>query len=70
MIPALSDGWTLEDDFSGEKIENALFGMHPAKAPGPDGWSACFFQNCWKIIGDGVVDNCLNILNGGKSVAT
>lgn len=37
--------------------------MHPTKAPGPDGFSAIFFQKYWKIIGDQVVFSCLNFLN-------
>ena len=24
--------------------------MHPDKAPGPDGFTASFFQHCWEII--------------------
>lgn len=37
------------------KIRNALFSIHPDKAPGADGFSACFFQANWTTIGDAIV---------------
>ena len=33
-----------------EEIKRALFQMHPDKSPGPDGFSAGFFQNNWDIV--------------------
>lgn len=39
-----------------EKIEvqKAVFSIHPDKAPGPDGFSADFYQTFWDVIGDDV----------------
>ena len=36
------------------EIKRAVFAIHPDKAPGPDGFSACFYQSFWDIIGDDV----------------
>lgn len=36
---------------SSEEIRKAMFSIHPDKAPGPDGFSACFFQSNWDITG-------------------
>ena len=32
------------------EIKKALFTIHPDKAPGPDGFSACFFQAKWETV--------------------
>ncbi|CAA7062156.1 unnamed protein product [Microthlaspi erraticum] len=32
------------------EIKQALFSIHPDKAPGPDGFSACFFQSNWNTV--------------------
>lgn len=36
------------------EIKDALFSIHPDKAPGPDGFSACFYQSFWDVIGEEV----------------
>ena len=35
-----------------EEVKNALFSIHPNKAPDPDGFNTFFFQRVWHIIGD------------------
>ena len=40
----------LEVKITKEEIKKALFDMEPDKAPGPDGFSARFFQDCWSIV--------------------
>jgi hypothetical protein len=36
--------------FSREEVEEAIFQMHPLKAPGPDGLPALFYHKYWNII--------------------
>ena len=36
---------------SAEEVRVAMFSIHPDKAPGPDGFSACFFQSNWPTVG-------------------
>jgi hypothetical protein len=42
-------------DFSDDKIADALFQMSPLKAPGPDGFPACFFQRHWGTMKSDVI---------------
>lgn len=37
------------------EIKDALFAIHPDKAPGPDGFSACFFQANWDVVGPEII---------------
>lgn len=52
----------LDRHFSAEEIRVALFQMDPAKAPGPDGMTARFFQQCWATVGTSVTRACLDFL--------
>jgi len=52
-------------EFTTYEIVTALGQMQPLKAPGPDGFGACFFQKHWSIIGDQVQTAILNFLNNG-----
>ncbi|KAL9679837.1 hypothetical protein QQ045_017708 [Rhodiola kirilowii] len=53
----------LLEEFTEEEVRNALFKMCPTKAPGPDGFSALFYQKCWNIVKDDVVEVVLRCLN-------
>uniref|UniRef100_A0A803Q2M5 Reverse transcriptase n=1 Tax=Cannabis sativa TaxID=3483 RepID=A0A803Q2M5_CANSA len=33
------------------EIKEAVFCLHPLKAPGPDGFSGCFFRMYWDVVG-------------------
>lgn len=37
------------------EIKQSCFAIHPDKAPGPDGFSACFFQSNWDTVGDKII---------------
>lgn len=39
--------------------------MHPSKAPGPDGFTALFFQKCWDTVGTDITHNILTMFNTG-----
>ena len=45
-----------------EEIRQALFMMHPEKAPGSDGMTALFFQHFWNVIKKEVVELVNNFL--------
>ena len=38
-----------------EEIREATFAIHPDKAPGPDGFSASFFQANWSVVGPAII---------------
>ncbi|XP_042051496.1 uncharacterized protein LOC121796781 [Salvia splendens] len=39
-----------------DEVKRAVFDISANSAPGPDGYSALFFQACWSIVGSDVVD--------------
>lgn len=40
---------------SAAEIREALFSIHPDKAPGPDGFSSAFYQTHWQEIGPDII---------------
>ena len=60
---------SLDRVFTREKVVTALKQIHPTKAPGPDGVSALFYQKYWNIVGNGITNMVLNVLNNNVSVA-
>lgn len=55
----------LEEPFTEQEVEAALFKMAPNKAPGMDGFHAGFFQTHWQLVKPCVVSAVLGFLNGG-----
>ncbi|XP_042939342.1 uncharacterized protein LOC122274363 [Carya illinoinensis] len=59
----------LSKQFTAEEIKDALFQMNPMGAPGPDGFSALFYQSHWEVIGEDITKAALEILNEGGEIA-
>jgi len=53
-------------EFTVEEIEAAMHQMPPMKAPGSDGFSACFYQANWGTINTEVCHVVLHFLNTGE----
>lgn len=47
------------------EIKEALFSIHPDKAPGPDGFSASFYQSFWDIVGDDITKDIQAFFTSG-----
>lgn len=52
-------------EFTIEEISVALSQMPPLKVPGPDGFSACFYQQNWVTVHSEVSNAILLFLNSG-----
>jgi hypothetical protein len=48
------------------EVKNTIFSMKPNKAPGPDGYTADFYQSSWHIVGDDVVSAVQNLFVTGR----
>lgn len=55
--------------FMAKDVEKALFMMKPNKLPGPDGFTAGFYQKHWKIVKQDICSAVLAFLNGGDMPA-
>ncbi|KAL0358099.1 UNVERIFIED_CONTAM: hypothetical protein Scaly_1495600 [Sesamum calycinum] len=49
-----------------EEVKQAIFHISDNKAPGPDGYSACFFKRAWHIVGDQVCTAVLDFFRSGR----
>jgi hypothetical protein len=51
--------------FTEREVDEALKQMQPMKSPGPNGFSAGFFQQSWPIIRGEICKTVLDFLNNG-----
>ncbi|KAL0294494.1 UNVERIFIED_CONTAM: hypothetical protein Scaly_3120700 [Sesamum calycinum] len=49
-----------------EEVKQAIFHISDNKAPGPNGYSACFFKRAWHIVGDQVYTAVLDFFRSGR----
>lgn len=54
--------------FFASEIKSNLFQMNPFKAPGLDCFHAKVYQTFWNILGDNVINFCLDMLNKGMPI--
>lgn len=54
---------SLCEKFTAEEVHKAVFDMHPSKAPGPDGFTAMFYQKLWPVVGEDIIAAVILILN-------
>jgi hypothetical protein len=64
VTPVMNE--VLAAEFSREEIKAALDSIGDLKAPGPDGMPAVFYKRFWETVGDTVVEEVLNVLQGGS----
>lgn len=48
------------------EVKAAVFQLAPTKAPGPDGFSAIFYQKCWPIIKTEFCSKICNMMNANS----
>ncbi|XP_026428874.1 uncharacterized protein LOC113324799 [Papaver somniferum] len=51
---------------SPEEIKQAVFDLSADSAPGPDGFSGCFYRHCWDIIHDDLSKAIIHCWNAGS----
>jgi hypothetical protein len=56
----------LDAPYTAQEVDKALAMMGVNKAPGPDEFTAGFFQTHWASIGSSVTNVVLHFLNGGQ----
>jgi hypothetical protein len=66
VTAAMND--TLLKTFTPTEVEAALAQMGPLKSPGPDGFSASFYQKSWGTVRNEVCHAALDFLNHGNVV--
>jgi hypothetical protein len=60
---SMNDG--LVKEFTEEEVKAALNSIGDLKAPGTDGMPSVFYKNFWDIVGGRVLQEVLEVLNGG-----
>jgi len=56
----------LDRPYTAQEVEWALFMMGACKAPGPDGFTAVFYQTHWETVGPSITNVVLEFFNRGQ----
>ena len=64
VTPSMNE--MLQKEYTRGEIFEALQSIGDIKAPGPDGMPSVFYKKCWDTVGDKVVAEVLQFLNGGR----
>lgn len=70
LVPKISaemNDWLVRP-YTRLEVEASLKQISATKTAGVDGLPAVFYQKFWHVVGDDVVESCLELLNGGKSI--
>jgi hypothetical protein len=49
-VLSVDEAASLEDPFEEREVREVILGMDRDKAPGPDGFTLAFFQDCWDVV--------------------
>ncbi|XP_062089757.1 uncharacterized protein LOC133796303 [Humulus lupulus] len=59
-------GRFLMSDYSNDDVKKVMFDIPGVKAPGPDGYASCFYQDNWELVGAEVCSAVLSFLHTGN----
>lgn len=65
VVLSREDLMSLNRPFSAKDVEESVRSMGKYKAPGPDGYQPLFYQDCWDVVGQSVVQFVLKIFETG-----
>ncbi|KAL0339019.1 UNVERIFIED_CONTAM: hypothetical protein Sangu_1424000 [Sesamum angustifolium] len=57
---------SLLGQFTPAEVKTAVFQISDNKAPGPDGYTSCFFKKAWNIVGDLVCSAVMDFFRSGR----
>ncbi|XP_057444905.1 uncharacterized protein LOC130737157 [Lotus japonicus] len=57
---------TLSATVGREEVTTAIYQMGSFKAPGPDGFQACFYKRYWEVVGDSVFEFVADAFRNGN----
>ena len=60
------DALDMVREVTDKEIKDDMFDIDNCKAPGPDGYTACFLKKAWGIIGKDICDSIKEFFSSGK----
>jgi hypothetical protein len=65
---SMDEAASLEDPFEEREVREVINSMDRDKAPGPDGFSLAFFQDCWEVVKGDIMAVFVDFHSHGKFV--